>query len=318
MAAATIAANSESSNVTPSSGGKRLVKSKSGLKIVCQHDRESAPWDMAEPQWTPDKEVTTCLGCQVKFDFIKRKHHCRRCGHIFCNKCCSSKVQFHRMGFVDPVRLCTPCSTVTKQEEEFFNTHLKLLFSGATFNVCTSVKEIESPISDEIQNDLQEEDRKSPAFSSFSIDKDKLNPGRAILYNCKLSSDQRFLIFDCHESVTSSPAITPTIDADKSTNFGEQNGKQNEQERRQFGINVIRPIDLSKITDAETHNAEKQGAEAVTLQLKVSPTEEMTLKLESPPEPSRKPSVLFIGALIKGLRMVFESRRQFEAEDELE
>ena len=41
------------------------------------------------------------------------------------------------------------------------------------------------------------------------------------------------------------------------------------------------------------------GAEAVTLQLKVSPTEEMILKLTSPPEPSRKPSVLFIGALIK-------------------
>ena len=59
MATATIPANSDSSQVTPSSGGKRLVKSKSGLKIVCQHDRESAPWDMAEPQWTPAKEV--CL-----------------------------------------------------------------------------------------------------------------------------------------------------------------------------------------------------------------------------------------------------------------
>ena len=57
MATATNSANSESSKVTPSTGGKRLVKSKSGLKIVCQHDRESAPWDMAEPQWTPDKEV---------------------------------------------------------------------------------------------------------------------------------------------------------------------------------------------------------------------------------------------------------------------
>ena len=90
------------------------------------------------------------------------------------------------------------------------------------------------------------------------------------MYNCKLSSDQRFLIFDCHESVTSSPAITPTIDADKSTNFGEQNGKQNEQERRQFGINVIRPIDLSKITDAETHNAEKQGI-TLTLPQTISP-----------------------------------------------
>ena len=57
MATAAVASNSEVSNVTPTSGGKRLVKSKSGLKIVCQHDRESAPWDMAEPQWTPDKEV---------------------------------------------------------------------------------------------------------------------------------------------------------------------------------------------------------------------------------------------------------------------
>ena len=57
MATAAVASNSEGTNVTPTSGGKRLVKSKSGLKIVCQHDRESAPWDMAEPQWTPDKEV---------------------------------------------------------------------------------------------------------------------------------------------------------------------------------------------------------------------------------------------------------------------
>ena len=74
--------------------------------------------------------------------------------------------------------------------------------------------------------------------------------GRAILYNCKLSSDQRFLIFDCHESVASSPAITPTrADADIPKNIGDKS----------LAINVIRPIDLSKITDAETHNAEKQG-----------------------------------------------------------
>lgn len=221
------------------------------------------------------------------------------------------------MGFVDPVRLCTPCATVTKQEEEFFNTHLKLLFSGATFNVCTSMKTIESPLSEVVQNDLQarKEDQASPSISSLSIDKDKLSVGKAILYNCKLSSDQRYLLLDWHESVTSSPSITPTIDTDKMANFEAQKDKQDEQDGKNFGINVIRPVDLSKITDAETHNAEKQGAEAVTLQVKVSPTEEMSLKLESPPEPSRKPSVLFIGALIKGLRMVFESRRQFEAEE---
>lgn len=318
MSTAAVAASSAASHVAPPSGGKRLVKSKSGLKIVCQHDRESAPWDMAEPQWTPDKEVTTCLGCQAKFDFIKRKHHCRRCGHIFCNKCCATKVQFHRMGFVDPVRLCTPCATVTKQECEFFSTHLKLLFAGATFNVYTSVTTIESPLSDMIQDDMKsgQENTGSPTLSSYLSDKDKR--GRAILYNCKLSSDQRYLLFDCHESVSSSPAVTPSIDAEKTVVSEEQKGKQEDTEGKNIGINGIRPVDLSKIMDVETHNAEKQGAEGVTLQLKVSPTEEMSLKLESPPEPSRKPSVLFIGALVKGLRMVFESRRQFEAEDELE
>lgn len=318
--ATAIATSPESSHVTPTNGGKRLVKSKSGLKIVCQHDRESAPWDMAEPHWTLDKEVTTCLGCQAKFDFIKRKHHCRRCGHIFCNKCCGSKVQFHRMGFVDPVRVCTPCATVTKQEEDFFNTHLKLLFAGVTFNVSTSTKTIESPLSDVIQNDLQpmRQDRASPSLSSFSADKDKLGPGCGILYNCKLSSDQRYLLFDCHESVTSSPAITPTVDAAKVPSIGEQIAKEEELEGKSNGLNVIRPVELSKVMDVETHNAEKQGAEAVTLQLKVSPTEQMSIRLDSPPEPSRKPSVMFIGALVKGLRMVFESRRQFEVEDELE
>ena len=54
------------------------------------------------------------------------------------------------------------------------------LFLGATFNVSTSVKSIESPLSDVIQNDLQsrKEDRRSPSLSNFSSDKDKLSLGK--------------------------------------------------------------------------------------------------------------------------------------------
>ena len=53
-------------------------------------------------------------------------------------------------------------------------------FLGATFNVSTSVKSIESPLSDVIQNDLQsrKEDRRSPSLSNFSSDKDKLSSGK--------------------------------------------------------------------------------------------------------------------------------------------
>ena len=57
---------------TPPSGAKRLVKSKSGLKIVCQHDRECAPWDMAEPHWVPDKEVCLFMKLRIVTHYFVR------------------------------------------------------------------------------------------------------------------------------------------------------------------------------------------------------------------------------------------------------
>ena len=37
--------------------------------------------------WTLDDQVTMCGGCQKAFIYvIRRKHHCRACGHIFCGE----------------------------------------------------------------------------------------------------------------------------------------------------------------------------------------------------------------------------------------
>ena len=75
-------------------------------------------------------------------------------------------------------------------------------FLGATFNVSTSMKSIESPLSDVIQNDLQsrKEDRRSPSLSNFSSDKDKLSLGK-VLYDCNFfqnnSARLRYVLF-CH------------------------------------------------------------------------------------------------------------------------
>ena len=63
--------------------------------------------------------------------------------------------------------------------------------------------------------------------------------------------------------MTSSPAITPSIDGDKTSRFGDQQSPQDEDEGK--GFNVIRPIDLSKIIDVETHNAEKHGKYSASL-----------------------------------------------------
>ncbi|XP_061037332.1 zinc finger FYVE domain-containing protein 21 isoform X2 [Eubalaena glacialis] len=76
-----------------------------------------------------------CMQCDTKFDFLTRKHHCRRCGKCFCDKCCSQKVALRRMCFVDPVRQCAECALVSHREAEFYDKQLKLLLSGATFLV---------------------------------------------------------------------------------------------------------------------------------------------------------------------------------------
>ena len=48
-------------------------------------------------EWQLDRGVTHCSGkyCGLKFSKLsmtKRKHHCRACGKIFCQSCCSNKI----------------------------------------------------------------------------------------------------------------------------------------------------------------------------------------------------------------------------------
>lgn len=36
--------------------------------------------------WTPDAESPSCSACPTQFSLFERKHHCRRCGLIFCSQ----------------------------------------------------------------------------------------------------------------------------------------------------------------------------------------------------------------------------------------
>ncbi|XP_073989378.1 zinc finger FYVE domain-containing protein 21-like [Rhodnius prolixus] len=142
---------------------KKLIKSKSGLRIVTEKEEQRSPFIIQEPQWVPDKEATNCTNCSVKFGFTTRKHHCRRCGQIFCNLCCEKKVELPRMCFVDPVRICLTCESSTHRENKFFQKDLKLLTSGAIF-LFRSLKNV--------------------------------NTNQDQLMRCKLSLNHRYLLFD--------------------------------------------------------------------------------------------------------------------------
>ena len=54
--------------------------------------------------WVPDSDVVGCMKCSNKFTLLRRRHHCRRCGGIFCYKCSKAVVQGQRM--------CQTCRSV--------------------------------------------------------------------------------------------------------------------------------------------------------------------------------------------------------------
>ena len=66
------------------------------------------------PFWIPDSEAANCMICDAKFTMIRRKHHCRGCGHVLCSICCSDKFQLSYMDFKEG-RVCKPCKNILER-----------------------------------------------------------------------------------------------------------------------------------------------------------------------------------------------------------
>eukprot|EP00760_Papus_ankaliazontas_P025606 PhM_4_TR2813/c0_g1_i1/m.86154/K06276/PDPK1; 3-phosphoinositide dependent protein kinase-1 len=66
-------------------------------------------WNPKAPIWVKDSEVSSCRKCGESFTFFVRKHHCRRCGHIFCDKCSNQRHAIPQYNFLEPVRVCCSC-----------------------------------------------------------------------------------------------------------------------------------------------------------------------------------------------------------------
>ncbi|CAF1633757.1 unnamed protein product [Adineta ricciae] len=67
--------------------------------------------DTSVTRWMPDFNVQTCYGCHTKFQQwpISRKHHCRKCGNIFCSSCSNYCKSIPSMNLSHSVRVCRDC-----------------------------------------------------------------------------------------------------------------------------------------------------------------------------------------------------------------
>jgi len=57
--------------------------------------------------WEPDAGVVSCKICEKDFSLSRRKHHCRNCGGIFCDKCSDNKMELPSSA--KKLRVCDNC-----------------------------------------------------------------------------------------------------------------------------------------------------------------------------------------------------------------
>lgn len=75
-------------------------------------DRGSSKESDFKQYWMPDSSCRECYDCGDKFTTLRRRHHCRICGQIFCSKCCNQELPGKIMGYRGGVRVCAYCCRV--------------------------------------------------------------------------------------------------------------------------------------------------------------------------------------------------------------
>ncbi|RZC66740.1 hypothetical protein C5167_010444 [Papaver somniferum] len=73
------------------------------------------PGNEEKDHWVPDEAVTKCTACGTDFNAFVRKHHCRNCGDIFCDKCTHGRIALTSEENAQQVRVCDRCMAEVTQ-----------------------------------------------------------------------------------------------------------------------------------------------------------------------------------------------------------
>ncbi|XP_072990139.1 1-phosphatidylinositol-3-phosphate 5-kinase FAB1B-like [Typha latifolia] len=85
--------------------------------------RRSEPANVSRDFWMPDHSCRVCYDCDSQFTIFNRRHHCRRCGRIFCGRCTANSIPVlsddprNSREDVERIRVCNFCFKQLEQEK---------------------------------------------------------------------------------------------------------------------------------------------------------------------------------------------------------
>ena len=138
---------------------------------------------MVNRRWVPDTEQGKCLGCDRHFSMIRRRHHCRACGLIFCHDCSSDKSLIPRQLIITPnekamaqidgtlghrLRTCHRCARALENIQEdlrAIDPKAELSYQRRAFQTTAPPKEKKKKKPPLPNHSEEDDDEKKPAAS---------------------------------------------------------------------------------------------------------------------------------------------------------
>ena len=102
----------QSANNSSTNSKKETTASSKNTKTTDDTLEDKNPfWDSLDPKnWVEDSKVKSCFRSQHDFSFMRRRHHCRKCGNIFCHEC----IRKRTIAGVT-AKICTTCEELYDQ-----------------------------------------------------------------------------------------------------------------------------------------------------------------------------------------------------------
>jgi len=69
--------------------------------------------------WMSNQNSPNCSECHIQFHALRRRHHCRLCGCVFCHNCCGEMINGKVFYFQGPIRVCTNCKKLDPDKPLF-------------------------------------------------------------------------------------------------------------------------------------------------------------------------------------------------------
>ncbi|KAH1204288.1 Protein FREE1 [Glycine max] len=136
------------------------------------------PADEEKDHWVPDEAVLKCTACGVDFGAFLRRHHCRNCGDIFCDKCTRGRIALTSDEDALQVRVCDRCMA-----------EVTLRLSNAKESSSKPVLQSHEDLAKKLQDELERNRRISGTYYNRSPN---LEPGlQNLLYSSKSDGSGR-------------------------------------------------------------------------------------------------------------------------------